>query len=218
MKTIKVAITPFALFAILFLFEINTFSIPDTDTQFLILPKSSSSKTYRSDASIGDKNYTPFGVELRNKTGSTIWATVVNKKNHDYRPDSKDNDDFYSKAHDVAVYEIPQGSNGDFALDMRYITGVALWTENPGDMVQLRRDYNYDASTWKFEPQPDLTLETTEKSIGKTLYLTIDTLSKTSGVRQQTGTLGGLSGKTETGFNLKENIKDTKELIIKVKQ
>jgi len=38
---------------------------------------------------------------------------------------------------------------------------------------------------------------------GKTVYLTLDK----NGLREQKGTLGGLSGKTESGMSLKNNIK-----------
>lgn len=189
------------------------------DILFMLLPPSRDSKAYKPNASIGDKQFTPFGLEIKNKTGKPIWVTVaneaINTRKTSYVEEVSSNDPLKPNAYigipekPLKIYKIPHGQSGAFAIDTAYNSAIAIWKEHPADEVLLRR--NYDLANrqqiWLFQPDPALIIQTKESAQGKTVYITIDKLAS-GGARPQTGPSMGLSGRTDTGLKLdsKKNV------------
>lgn len=192
------------------------------DILFMILPPSRDIKVYKPNASPADKQYTPFGLEVKNKTGKSIWVSVANEQINTRKTSylvevSSDNplepvrfDSIPEKP--LKIYRIPAGQSGAFAVDTAYTSAIAFWSEDAASEVLLKR--NYDTITkkqiWNFKPTPNLIIQTAESAQGKTVYITLDEVAPGK-ARPQTGPAMGLSGRTDTGLKLDPKKNVTKE-------
>lgn len=187
------------------------------DLTFMILPSSTTTKFYKPNASIGNQKFTPFGLEIRNKTGKPVWIAVANEEKNTRKTspliEVEQNDPLKPvrwiglPEKPLKINMIPTGESGAFVIDTAFNTAIAIWqAEEPATEVLIER--NYDQSPidqiWFFKPDPDLVIQTGKSDLSKTLYLTLDKVEP-RGVRPQRGPNLGLSGRTETGLSLNNN-------------
>lgn len=191
--------------------------------QFMILPNSRTTKTYKPNASLGDPQYTPFGLEIKNKTGKAIWVAVANAQIHSRQKSVitlSDSDDPLTpsdfkgsfEGDHLTLYLIPNGKSGAFALDTAFTSAIAIWTKHAVDKVLIQHNHKLldnEGLKWIFYPSPSLVIQTKQSALGKTVYITVDEIAPDK-ARPQTGPAMGLSGRTDTGLKL-----DTKKNVTK---
>ena len=118
--------------------------------------------------------------EILNKTNNPIWVSV-------FSPDQE--------APSASIRRVFRQSSGSAVeIDGSKDVNLLIWTNDPGEKVNLseaKSDYVYQFTSRK-----------------KDILVTFNPGDKRGDLYPQTGTYGGWSGKTESGFPLGDNIKE----------
>lgn len=135
---------------------------------------------------------TGIGIEILNKTGKSIWVTVINAqgfKGWEY--------DFNDPV-EIKPSGLLEAGSIAFKTNINQKTALAIWQQKPKS-IEISNNI-LSQGTWGITPKPDWLYEV--EGEGKTIYVTIDK----NGIRPQTGPRGGNAGKTNSGLSLKQNI------------
>jgi hypothetical protein len=141
---------------------------------------------------------TQIGLEVYNKGKSDIWVAV------------KNGDDFSNGAKNVSgnFGGTSSAYMAQFPLDISKESRLAVWLKNPGTVTVDKKFLVAGAPQWS--PAPDF-IYTFPKN--KTIYISWD---KDNFPRPQTGVLGGITGKTDSGLALSKSKNVTKDDIKKI--
>ena len=134
---------------------------------------------------------TGYGVEVLNKTGSSIWVTVINAEG------LKGADFNYNDPAEVKANGFFEEGSRAFKTKIDKKTALAIWAKKP-QQIKISKNI-ISKGTWEVTPKPDWLVEFES---GKTAYVTVDK----NGVRPQTGPRGGAAGKTNSGLSLEKNV------------
>lgn len=138
-------------------------------------------------ATYGENNVW-VGLELINKSKDRLWVMAKNGDNA------------------TEITEVPATYQGTFTtvhwnIDIKKPTSFAIWyKKKPVELPASQKEFIILRNEPSYKPTPDMLYRFTPN---KTIYVTWD---DRRGLRPQTGTLAGWSGKTNTNLSMGNNV------------
>ncbi len=143
---------------------------------------------------------TGYGVEVLNKTGNSVWVSVINATG------LKGVTFTFNDPVEIKSSGLFEEGSRAFKTDIKQKTALAVWSKKP-QKIDISKNL-VSKGTWAVTPKPDWLIEF---ATDKTAYVTVDK----NGVRPQTGPRSGKAGKTNSGLSLNQNVSNGDITVIK---